>query len=81
MGAVTRTFADLSAARIAGFLDGMHGAPLRDVAPDLADEYAAGRENGTLRSGRIVPRPGLFDSAWCREVLARVIGSSQEETR
>lgn len=57
---------------LAGYRDGFEGRPPPDIHESLVDAYADGRRVGTARSGRLPPpRPGLFDSPFCREVLSR----------
>lgn len=55
-----------------GYRDGFAGVPAPDIHPTLVEHYARGRRAGTARSGRLPPpRPALFDSEFCRAVLAR----------
>lgn len=62
----------LAQAHLQGYVDGMQGNPLPDIHEALVDAYAEGRRNGTARSGRLPKsKPGLFDTEFCREVLAR----------
>lgn len=64
----------LAEARSRGFIDGFYGRAVPEVHASLLEAYASGRRIGTHRSGRLpVPGPPLFGSAFCREVLGRVI--------
>lgn len=69
---MTPTPQQLAQAHMQGYLDGFEGAPLPDLHESLVEAYAEGRRIGTARSGRLPPpRPGLFDSPFCRAVLAQ----------
>lgn len=62
----------LAQAHLQGYLDGFEGHSLPDLHESLVDAYATGRRAGTARSRRVpAPRPGLFDTPFCRAVLAR----------
>lgn len=61
----------LAQAHLQGHVDGMQGNPLPELHDALVEAYAEGRRIGTARSGRLPPpRAGLFDTPFCRAVLA-----------
>jgi hypothetical protein len=61
----------LADASARGWLDGFNGRPPPELHETLVDAYADGRRLGTARSGRLPPpRASLFDTDYCRAVLA-----------
>lgn len=69
---MTPTPQQLADAYEAGYRDGFSGLPLPELHDSIVEAYACGRRAGTARSGRIPkPKPGLFETEFCRAVLAR----------